>query len=387
MKKSHTNTGPGFNVWQGYVSSISSLLIALLMLMGILGMATAVIQEALDKGLVSADTGGSQGDGGGGGGGVSASNNAIDTTTVTAGLDPQIYNKVMTDLGNPNSDIFNQVMGNGDDTIDGGAGNDWIMGGFGNDLITGGSGNDTLWGRGGTNTISKSVYAYVNGTATTPESASFTLMPTDTLSAGNSLSVAGLTVTAINDLNGLQLANALANITAGGSGISTTNYTISGNLTSGWFSNPYTSPSGNFSFYTVKFQANGNGNLANHPPEMNVAQITFNMTDNDTFKWNAGDASPGSLSTDTLKDFKAWNGSSGDTIDISDLLRGLGYQPGVSILADWVSFNPANGSTPASINIDAGASTPVIQTIVLENALLGPNTTLQNLLDNRVLLT
>ena len=56
MKKSHTNTGPGFNVWQGYVSSISSLLIALLMLMGILGMATAVIQEALDKGLVSADS-------------------------------------------------------------------------------------------------------------------------------------------------------------------------------------------------------------------------------------------------------------------------------------------------------------------------------------------
>ncbi len=56
MKKSHTNHSPGFNVWQGYVSSISSLLIALLMLMGILGMATAVIQEALDKGLISQDS-------------------------------------------------------------------------------------------------------------------------------------------------------------------------------------------------------------------------------------------------------------------------------------------------------------------------------------------
>jgi hypothetical protein len=53
MKKSKKSTGPGFNVWQGYVSRISSLLIALLMLMGILGMATSVIQEALDKGLVS----------------------------------------------------------------------------------------------------------------------------------------------------------------------------------------------------------------------------------------------------------------------------------------------------------------------------------------------
>jgi len=56
MKKSSKNTAPGFNVWQGYVSSISSLLIALLMLMGILGMATSVIQEALDKGLISQDS-------------------------------------------------------------------------------------------------------------------------------------------------------------------------------------------------------------------------------------------------------------------------------------------------------------------------------------------
>jgi hypothetical protein len=50
---SHTNTGPSFNVWQGYVSSISGLLIALLMLMGILAMATAVIQGAVEKGLIA----------------------------------------------------------------------------------------------------------------------------------------------------------------------------------------------------------------------------------------------------------------------------------------------------------------------------------------------
>lgn len=58
MKKYHKNSTPGFNVWQGYVSSISSLLIALLMLMGILGMATAVIQDALDKGKISQDSNG-----------------------------------------------------------------------------------------------------------------------------------------------------------------------------------------------------------------------------------------------------------------------------------------------------------------------------------------
>ena len=56
MKNSSKTSSPGFNVWQGYVSSISSLLIALLMLMGILGMATAVIQEALDKGMISEDS-------------------------------------------------------------------------------------------------------------------------------------------------------------------------------------------------------------------------------------------------------------------------------------------------------------------------------------------
>jgi hypothetical protein len=56
MKKSTKTQAPGFNVWQGYVDSISSLLLALLLLMGVLGMATAVIQEALDKGKITQDS-------------------------------------------------------------------------------------------------------------------------------------------------------------------------------------------------------------------------------------------------------------------------------------------------------------------------------------------
>jgi len=331
--------------------------------------------------------GGSSGNGGGGGGGVSATGSE-DTNPITAGLDPLIYNKVIADLGNPNSDIFNQVMGNGDDTIDGGAGDDWIMGGFGNDLITGGSGNDNLWGRGGTNTIVKSAYSYTEGTPNSFESASFTFMPTDTLNAGNSLSVAGLTITAISDIDGQQLANALSNISTGGSGTSTTQYTISGNLTSGWKSNTVTGPSGSFAFYTVKFQTNVNGSVVTNPGEMTQSKTTFNMTDNDTFKWNTGDAVSGSLSTDTIKDFSAWipNTSKGDKIDISDLLRGLGYRSGL-VLTDWVSFTQAIGGNPAEINIDTGVDTSVIQKIVLDSANLGTNTSLQNLIDNRVLIT
>lgn len=265
--------------------------------------------------------------GDGGGGGVSAIG-LDDNNTITAGLDPQIYNKVMTDLVNPNIDIFNQVMGNGDDTIVGGAGNDWIMGGFGNDLITGGSGNDMMWGRGGTSTITKNAYSYVDGTASTPETARFSFMPTDTLSAGHSLSVAGLNLTASRDLNGEALATALSSISVGGTGSSVADsYSFSGNLTDGWFSNAVTNPLSPLSpiqFHTVKFQTIANGNVSVNPPEMTASKTTFNMTDNDTFTWNTGDASAGSLSTDTLKDFKALDGSSGDSIHISDLLRGAG---------------------------------------------------------------
>jgi hypothetical protein len=131
-----------------------------------------------------------------------------------------------------------------------------------------------------------------------------------------------------------------------------------------------------------------NGNVVTNPGEMTQSKTTFNMTDNDTFKWNTGDAVSGSLSTDTIKDFSAWipNTSKGDKIDISDLLRGLGYRSGL-VLTDWVSFTQAIGGNPAEINIDTGVDTSVIQKIVLDSANLGTNTSLQNLIDNRVLIT
>ena len=329
----------------------------------------------------------STGSGGGGGGGVSATG-LDDTNTVKAGLDPLIYKKVTDDLNDANSDLFKQVLGNGDDTINGGAGDDWIMGGFGNDLIIGGSGNDTLWGRGGTNTFTKYYYTYSNGSSSAPESASFVFTQADTLSAGDTLSVAGLTITAVSDLTSQDLASALSGISTGGTPSSVGGkYSISGSLTSGWFSNALTtSVSNSKNYYTVKFQTSVNGDVLTNPVEMTRAITTFNTPDNDIFKWNTGDAVSGGLSTDTIKDFKAWNGSSGDKIDISDLLSGLGYRSGL-VLADWVSFTQASGVNPAEINIDTGAGTSVIQKIILDSANLGTNTSLQNLLDNRVLLT
>ena len=328
---------------------------------------------------------------GGGGGGVSATG-ADDTSAVTAGLDPAIYNKVMTDLSNTSSDIYKQVMGAGDDTLDGGAGNDWIMGGFGNDLIIGGSGNDTMWGRGGANTSSQHNTSNVNGTASAPETVELKFVTGDVLSQGNTLSYGGLTITALSDLNAVDLATALSNISVGGSGTSTGRYTISGNLLSGWSSSTYSTTNSDFInkfTYTMTFKNNVNGNVDVTSSSLQAAITTYNMSDNDTFQWNAGDASAGSVSTDTIKDFNAWNNTNlkGDKIDISNLLRSLGYQAGSSTLSDWVSFTPASGSTAARIDIDTGAGTTVVQSIVLENATMNGYTTLDDLLNNRVLIT
>ena len=332
---------------------------------------------------------------GGGGGGVSATGQD-DTNVVTAGLDAATHKKVIADLSNPNSDIFTQVMGKGDDTIDGGAGNDWIMGGFGNDLIIGGSGNDTMWGRGGANTSSLINVGNTNGTASTPESVdlrfvwSSTQASGDILSKDNTLTYGGLTITALSDLNASDLATALANIPAGGAGTSVAGkYTITGNLLAGWSSSAITSvsPDAGKYYYNITFKNSVNGDVNVASTSLQAAITTYNSSDNETFKWNSPDAVFGSLTTDTIKDFKAWNGICGDKIDIAALLSSLGYVSGSSALSDWVSFTPANGSSAARIDIDTGGNTSIVQTIVLENAILGTNTTLQNLLDNRVLIT
>lgn len=100
--------------------------------------------------------------------------------------------------------------------------------------------------------------------------------------------------------------------------------------------------------------------------------------DNDIFVWGAGDAGLGA--SDVIRDFTAWNGSSGDRLDLSALL--VGYQAGTSDITQWISIQnnvtlPGAtgwdaGKTGALLTIDidgAGAGT-VTQTIFLENASL-----------------
>lgn len=100
--------------------------------------------------------------------------------------------------------------------------------------------------------------------------------------------------------------------------------------------------------------------------------------DNDIFVWEAGDAGLGAR--DVIRDFTAWNGTSGDKLDLSGLLTG--YQAGTSDISQWISVQNDVilpdakgwdvGKTGALLTIDidgAGAGT-VTQTIFLENASL-----------------
>lgn len=100
--------------------------------------------------------------------------------------------------------------------------------------------------------------------------------------------------------------------------------------------------------------------------------------DNDIFVWGAGDAGLGA--SDVIRDFSAWNGTSGDKLDLSALL--VGYQAGTSNIAQWVSVQnnvtmPGAtgwdvGKTGAllTIDVDGAGSGTVTQTIFLENVSL-----------------
>ena len=90
----------------------------------------------------------------------------------------------------------------------------------------------------------------------------------------------------------------------------------------------------------------------------------------DVFKWNSGDAGTAGA-TETIKDFVRLNGTSGDQLDIKNLLAG-GYASG-STLANWVTsittgqtVNGVANSTVMVIDIDGTASGTVTQVIVLE---------------------
>jgi hypothetical protein len=100
--------------------------------------------------------------------------------------------------------------------------------------------------------------------------------------------------------------------------------------------------------------------------------------DNDTFVWGAGDA--GSGASDVIRDFTAWNGTSGDRLDLSALL--VGYQAGSSDISQWISvqndvalpgatgWDAGKTGTLLTIDIDGAGAGTITQTIFLENASL-----------------
>jgi hypothetical protein len=100
--------------------------------------------------------------------------------------------------------------------------------------------------------------------------------------------------------------------------------------------------------------------------------------DNDTFVWGSGDAGLGA--SDVIRDFSAWNGTSGDRLDLSALL--VGYQAGTSDISQWISvqndatlpgasgWDVGKTGTLLTIDIDGAGAGTVTQTIFLQNASL-----------------
>ncbi len=100
--------------------------------------------------------------------------------------------------------------------------------------------------------------------------------------------------------------------------------------------------------------------------------------DNDIFVWGSGDAGPGA--SDVIRDFTAWNGTSGDKLDLRALL--VGYQAGTSDISQWISvqnevtlpgatgWDAGKTGTLLTIDIDGAGAGTVTQTIFLENVSL-----------------
>jgi len=202
------------------------------------------------------------------------------------------------------------------------------------------------------------------------------------LSAGQSITIAGLTLTANSTLTASAVTTAFGGLAAGSTGKTVTGGTFSGTLT-GWSSNA-TANEVNTASHMVAFRS--------ITSTSDVTDITYSfdtdriLRDNDTFVWQSGDAGTGA--TDTIKDFKAWNDSVGDRLNITNLLEG--YTPGVSTLADWVSvatgltINGMANSSRLTIDVDGAGASTVTQIIELEGATL--NTDLTQLLSSGVLI-
>jgi Ca2+-binding RTX toxin-like protein len=100
--------------------------------------------------------------------------------------------------------------------------------------------------------------------------------------------------------------------------------------------------------------------------------------DNDIFVWGSGDAGLGAA--DVIRDFTAWNGTSGDKLDLKALL--VGYQAGTSDISQWISvqndvtlpgatgWDVGKTGTLLTIDIDGAGAGTVTQTIFLENVSL-----------------
>ena len=306
------------------------------------------------------------------GAGVTADGNSSSpsATSVSAMLSKSVYEKVLSDISKTNSTddrVFTQVMGTGNDSINAGAGNDWVMGGYGNDTLIGGTGDDVMWGRGGGDHIVN--LAVTNGSTTTTETTDVYF--TDGLKTGESVTVGGLTLTASSAMTAAQITSAYTGLAAGatnGNTVIGASYTASGSLT-GWSSGQPTIIGGNTAITFISTTLN---------TDVTNLTASYKLLDNDIFKWNSGDAGAAGA-VDIIKDFSAWNGTSGDKLDILSLLTG--YTSGTSILSQWVTVttgqtapgSSTGNSTRLVIDINGAATGTVSQTIWLEGVTLGTN--------------
>jgi hypothetical protein len=282
-------------------------------------------------------------------------------TQVQAYLSQTMYDTALKDLQKGtgyDTRLFGQVMGLGNDVIDAGAGNDWVMGGLGNDTLTGGQGDDTIWGRGGG--------AFNFWSDTWPGFTSFRFAE---LNSGQSITIGGLTFTASKNLTALEVADAFDSLDAATSPAALSYGNYSGTLAVGWTSAAMADT--NTATPTVSFTKGADGTVT-------TLTGTFDMeasNDNDVFIWNKGDAGTGA--TDTIKDLRAWDGSVGDKLDISQLLQGYSG----SDLSQWVTLqtgqtiNGVANSSRITIDIDGAGGGTVTQAIALEGVNIGVDLT------------
>ena len=281
-----------------------------------------------------------------------------DEETVQSLLTSSVYDSVLRDLQKgtgADARPHSQVMGQGQDWIDGGAGQDWIMAGGGSDTIIGGQGNDVMWGTGGARGLPMDISAstYTSGPTARVD---LTWTPMET---GQSLSCNGLTFTASRYLTADEAASAWANL---GASAGTPASTLLGSYSGAWGNTWTTGPSTG-----AQLSVNATDATARWDLRGTMSTNGGPVRDNNVFVWNDGDAQGGAV--DVIKDFVVWdavlpgNGPKGDRLDISALLQG--YTPGTSDLSQWVTLATSavvNGTASLTIDLDGtpGGTTQVI---------------------------